>query len=134
MFTKVMKVVCVGALMLMAFWQASAGAEIVLDILICVGALTVATQAVARPKYVWTTGFVLIAVLFNPIVPVGFSRNIFLVLDLACLFSQQWKNFDVDGLGMFRQEARLWTHGDTSREQSNLLGYCLRSAIAGNPT
>jgi len=85
MFTKIMKVVCVAALMLMAFWQASAGAEIVLDILICVGALTVATQAVARPKYVWTTGFVLIAVLFNPIVPVGLSRNLFLLLDLACL-------------------------------------------------
>ena len=85
MFTRIMKVACVGALMLMAFWQASAGAEIVLDILICVGAMTVATQAVTRPKYVWTTGFVLIAVLFNPIVPVGLSRNIFLVLDLSCL-------------------------------------------------
>jgi len=87
MFTKTMKVVCVAALMLMAFWQASAGAEIVLDILICVGAMTVATQAVARPKYIWTAGFVLIAVLFNPIMPVGLSRNIFFVLDLACLLA-----------------------------------------------
>jgi len=86
-FTKLMKVVCVAALMLMAFWQASAGAEIVLDILICVGAMTVATQAVARPKYVWTAGFVLIAVLFNPVVPVVFSRNIFFVLDLTCLLA-----------------------------------------------
>jgi Family of unknown function (DUF6804) len=73
--------------MLMAFWQASAGAEILLDILICVGAMAVATQAIARPKYVWTTGFVLIAVLFNPIVPVGLPRNIFLVLDLSCLIA-----------------------------------------------
>ncbi len=85
MFTRIMKFACVGALMLMAFWQASAGVEIVLDILICVGAMTVATQAVARPKYFWTAGFVLIAVLFNPIMPVGLSRNIFLALDLSCL-------------------------------------------------
>ncbi|HET7099894.1 MAG TPA: DUF6804 family protein [Terriglobia bacterium] len=85
MFTRIMKLACVGALVLMAFWEASAGAEIVLYILICVGAMTVATQAVARPKYVWTAVFVLIAVLFNPIVPVGLSRNMFLVLDLACL-------------------------------------------------
>ena len=87
MFTKIMKVACVGALMLMAFWQAPAGVEIVLDILICVGAMTVATQAVAQPKYGWTTGFVLIAVLFNPVVPVVLSRNIFLILDLACLLA-----------------------------------------------
>jgi len=87
MFTKVMKVVCVTALMLMAFWQASAGAEVLLDILICVGAMTVATQAVVRPKYLWTIGFVLIAVLFNPIVHVGLSRDIFVVLDLACLLA-----------------------------------------------
>ena len=85
MFTKIMKVVCVASLMLLAFWQASASAAVVLDILVCVGAMTVATQAVARPKYIWTTGFVLIAVLFNPIVPLGLSRNIFFVLDLACL-------------------------------------------------
>lgn len=87
MFTRIMKVACVVALLLMAFWQASAGVEIVLDILICVGAMTVATQAVARPKYGWTTGFVLIAVLFNPIMPVGISRDMFLILDLACMLA-----------------------------------------------
>lgn len=73
--------------MLMAFWQASAGVAILLDILICVGAMTVATQAVAWPKYGWTAGFVLISVLFNPVVPVALSRNISLVLDLACLLA-----------------------------------------------
>lgn len=85
MFTRIMKVACVAALMLMAFWQASPIAEVLLDILVCVGAMTVATQAVARPKYIWTTAFVLIAVLFNPIMPLGLSRNIFFALDLACL-------------------------------------------------
>jgi Family of unknown function (DUF6804) len=87
MFTKTMKVVCVAALMLMAFWQASAGVAVMLDILICVGAMTVATQALSRPNYLWTTGFVLITVLFNPVVPVVLSRNIFFVLDLTCLLA-----------------------------------------------
>jgi Family of unknown function (DUF6804) len=85
--TKLMKIVCVGALMLMAFWQVSAGIAILLDILVSVGAMAVATQAVARPKYAWTTGFVLIAVLFNPVVPVVLSRDMFLVLDLTCLLA-----------------------------------------------
>ncbi len=87
MFTKTMKVVCIAALMVMAFWQASGGAAFLLDVLICVGAMTVATQAVSRPNYVWTTGFVLIAVLFNPVVPVVLSRNVFFVLDLTCLLT-----------------------------------------------
>jgi Family of unknown function (DUF6804) len=86
-FTRLMKIVCVGALMLMALWQASAGVEVLLDILVCVGAMTVATQAVARPKYAWTAGFVLIAILFNPVVPVALSRTMFLVLDLTCLLA-----------------------------------------------
>jgi hypothetical protein len=73
--------------MLMAFWQASAGAAVVLNILVCVGAMTVATQSVAQSKYVWTAGFVLIALLFNPIVPVGLSRDIFFILDLTCLLA-----------------------------------------------
>ncbi len=87
MFTKIMKFVCVGVLLLAAFWEVSAGAAIVLDILVCVGAITVATQAVTQPKYLWTAGFVAIAVLFNPIVPVVLSRAVFLWVDVACLLA-----------------------------------------------
>ncbi len=87
MFTKITKFVCAGALLLTAFWVATPGVKIVLDILICVGAITVATEAVARPKYVWAAGFAAIAVLFNPIMPLVLSRNVFLVLDLACLLT-----------------------------------------------
>ena len=87
MFTKIMKYVCAGTLLLAAFWVASAGVEILLDILICVGAVTVATQAVARTKYLWAAGFVAIAVLFNPVVPIVLSRNAFLGLDLACILA-----------------------------------------------
>jgi Family of unknown function (DUF6804) len=87
MFTKIMKFLCAGVLLLTAFWVATPGAKILLDIVVCVGAITVATEAVTRTKYLWTTGFVAIAVLFNPILPVALSRNVFLGLDLACLLA-----------------------------------------------
>jgi uncharacterized membrane protein len=87
MFTKIVKLVCAGALLVTAFWVASPGVEILLDILISVGAITVATEAVSRPKYLWAAGFVAIGVLFNPIAPVALSRNVFLGLDVACLLA-----------------------------------------------
>ena len=87
MFTKIMKLVCVGALLLAALWVVSPGVGILLDILVCVGAITVATQAVTQSKYLWTAGFVAIAVLYNPIAPVMLSRNVFFGLDVACLLA-----------------------------------------------
>lgn len=87
MFTKITKLVCAGVLLVTAFWVASPGVEILLDILISVGAITVATEAVARPKYLWAAGFVAISLLFNPIAPVALSRNVFFVLDMTCLLA-----------------------------------------------
>jgi Family of unknown function (DUF6804) len=87
MFTKTMKLVCAMALLLAALWAVSPGVGLLLDILVCVGAMAVATEAVTQPKYLWTAGFVAIAVLFNPIVPVVLSRKAFLWLDVACLLA-----------------------------------------------
>ena len=87
MFTKITKLVCAGALLVTAFWVASSGVDILLDILISVGAITVATEAVARPKYLWASGFVAISLLFNAIAPVALSRNVFFALDVACLLA-----------------------------------------------
>jgi Family of unknown function (DUF6804) len=87
MFTRIMKLACVVALLLAALWASSPGVGILLDILVCVGAITVATQAFTQPRYIWTAGFVAIAVLFNPIAPVVLSRKLFLWLDVACLLA-----------------------------------------------
>jgi Family of unknown function (DUF6804) len=87
MFTKIMKFVCVGVLLLTAFWAATPGVKILLDIVICVGALMVTTQAVAWSKYLWAAGFIVIAVLFNPVLPIALSRHVFLGLDVACLLA-----------------------------------------------
>jgi hypothetical protein len=87
MFTKMMKFTSALGLLLAAFWAASPGVNVLLDILICVGAVMVLTQAVARTKYLWAAGFAAIAVLFNPVMPVVLSRNVFLGLDLACILA-----------------------------------------------
>ena len=86
-FKKIKKLVCAGALLVTAFWVASSGVDILLDILISVGAITVATEAVARPKCLWASGFVAISLLFNAIAPVALSRNVFFALDVACLLA-----------------------------------------------
>jgi Family of unknown function (DUF6804) len=87
MFTKIIKFACAGVLLLAALWVAPPGVEILLNILVCVGALTVATQAATRPKYLWAAGFVAIAVLYNPVAPIVLSRQVSFWLDLACLLA-----------------------------------------------
>lgn len=85
MFTKIMKWICITALLLAAIWRFSASLQIMLEILICVGALLVTAQAARRGKYLWGAGFTAIAVLFNPIVPLALSRRVFFWLDLVCI-------------------------------------------------
>jgi hypothetical protein len=85
MFTKIMKWTCIAALLLAAIWRLSEGSQIMLESLICVGALLVTVQAARRSKYLWGAGFTAVAVLFNPIIPLALSRRVFFWLDLVCI-------------------------------------------------
>lgn len=85
MLTKTMKWVSIAILLLALFWQPLQNHQVALEILICVGALLVVTQAWRTQKYFWATGFVAIAVLFNPIVPLALTRKTFFLLELVCL-------------------------------------------------
>ena len=85
MFSKMMKWFSVVALLLALFWRPSTSFQVMLGILICVSALLVVTQAVRAGKYIWALGFAAMAVLFNPVVPVGLSRSSFLWLDAICI-------------------------------------------------
>ena len=84
MLTKIMKWVCIAALLL-AVWRSSTSSQLVLHFVVCVGALLVALQAVRANKYFWAAGFIAIAVFFNPVAPVALSRKTFLWLDWACV-------------------------------------------------
>jgi hypothetical protein len=85
MMTKMMKWVAIVALLSAAIWRPSAGFEVLLQFVVCMSALLVSAQAWRARKYLWAVGFVSIAVLFNPVAPVGLSRGMFLWLDVACL-------------------------------------------------
>lgn len=85
MFTKIMKWLSIAALLLAVFWRSSANFQLVLEAVVCVTALLVVMQAVRRGKYFWAAGFLAVAALFNPVVPVAFSRNVFIWLDAMCI-------------------------------------------------
>jgi len=85
MFTKIMKWVSIMALLLAFVSRPSTSYQIMLEILVCVSALMVVAQAWRDGKYLWAAGFVAIAGLFNPVVPVAISRNAFLWVDALCI-------------------------------------------------
>jgi Family of unknown function (DUF6804) len=85
MFTKIMKWVSVAVLLLAVFWRSSPNFKLFLESVVCVAGLMVFIQAIRTGKYFWAVGFVAIAVLFNPVVPVGITTPLVFWLDLACL-------------------------------------------------
>ena len=55
------------------------------NLLVCSSALLLVVQGFRERKYFWAAGFVAIAALFNPVVPVTLSRTMFLGLDSLCM-------------------------------------------------
>jgi uncharacterized protein DUF6804 len=85
MFTKIMKWVSIAVLLLGALRLPSAGSQVLLELVICVSALLVVRQAFRVGKYAWAAGFLTIAALFNPVLPIALSRRMFLWMDWFCL-------------------------------------------------
>jgi len=97
MITRIMKGISVLALLLGFLWNLPAfhqewsvrdgGYLELLNMVVCLTALLVVAQTFRAHKYFWAAGFVAIAVLFNPIVPVTLSRKMFLWLDSVCMMT-----------------------------------------------
>ena len=87
MLTKIMKWVSIAALLLAVLRLPIGGYQVLFEVVVCLSGLLVATQAVRAGKYLWATGFVAIAVLFNPVVPLALARRTFLWLDVVCLMT-----------------------------------------------
>jgi Family of unknown function (DUF6804) len=85
MVTKIMKWASVAMLFLAAFWRSSANFHLMLESVVCVAGVLVIAQAFRTGKYFWAAGFLAIAVLFNPVVPVGLPAHLLIWMDLACL-------------------------------------------------
>ena len=80
MITKIMKWVSIAILLLAVFWPSSADYRLLLQFVVCAGALMVGWEAYRLEKHLWAVGFVAIAVLFNPMQPLLFSPGVFLWL------------------------------------------------------
>jgi len=61
--------------------------RVLLEFVVCVSGLLVITQAVKAGKYFWAAGFLAIAAVFNPVMPVVLSRKTVLWLDWVCLMT-----------------------------------------------
>lgn len=88
MYTQVMKWFSIVALLsAVVFWNSAPNFQIELNGVVCVAAATVLIQAIQVKKYRWAVGFLAIALLFNPAVPVfrlagGLSLSL-IVLSIA---------------------------------------------------
>lgn len=86
MATKTMKYFAILALLaLMALWRSSNGWTLLAGFLVCAGAIVAMLQAARVRSYGWIVTFLAITVLFNPLVPIAFSRRAFLTLYFMCL-------------------------------------------------
>ncbi len=85
MLTKIMKWVSIGVSLLSGLRLPTASYRVWLGIVVCVSGLRVVTQANCTSTYIWSAGFLAIAVLFNPVAPLALSGNAFLWLDWVCL-------------------------------------------------
>jgi hypothetical protein len=86
MLTRIMKFVSIAALVLAAFfWHSSANFQTVVQFLVCGAATLVVIQAARSGKYLWAAAFFVVAVAFNPLLPLGLPGRIFIWVDLLCL-------------------------------------------------
>ncbi len=87
MFATIMKWVSITALLLAAmFWRSAANYQLLLELLVCTGAIVVVMQAVRAEEYGWATGFVAMALLFNPGVRLlTLAGELSLLLVLVCI-------------------------------------------------
>lgn len=85
MLTTILKWSSMTGLLLAALWHPSENYQLLLQFVVCAGAVFVAWEAYSAAKHLWALGFVAIGVLFNPLQPLLFSRELFLGLDLLSL-------------------------------------------------
>jgi hypothetical protein len=76
----------VGLLLAATSWNAGANYRLLLDFVVCLGAIVVVRQAVRAKQYLWASGIVGMALFLNPIVPVFTpAGNLMLLLFLVGL-------------------------------------------------
>ena len=83
--TKTMQWLSIAALLPAVFWGSSGNYLLLLQCVVCAGALLVAWEAYRSAKQLWAVGFGAIAALFNPLQPWTFSSGTFFWLSLLSI-------------------------------------------------
>ena len=78
----VMKWFAVAMLLMGGVGLCDSSFQIVLKIVVCIAALMVFAQAFTDKRWIWGVFFLALAIAYNPVSPVLFSKRIFLWLDL----------------------------------------------------
>jgi hypothetical protein len=82
-----MKCVSITTLGLAVLGFPAASFQVLLKMVVCVTALLVITQAVRSNRQIWAVVFGLIALLFNPVLPVALSPSTMLWVEAICLIA-----------------------------------------------
>ena len=85
MYMKSVSWVSVIALVPAVFLISSVNYRITIEFIVCAAAAWILVQAFRARKYEWAAGFLLIALVFNPILPISVSNNHFRWLEIACM-------------------------------------------------
>ena len=84
MYSTIVKWACLAALALAAAVMLHGVPQILLQFVVCGGAVFVMIEASRGQEYIWAAAFALVALYFNPIVPFAVSRMASLPIPLAC--------------------------------------------------
>jgi hypothetical protein len=75
------------ASLIAAFFDSDVANRPLLMLVIFAGAILVTAQVVRARVYMWASGFVLLAVLFNPFTTIAFSSTVLRWLEIVCIAS-----------------------------------------------
>ncbi len=75
------------AALLVVIFARSAGYQLLLQLVISIGALWVVVQAVRTSRYFWAAAFAAIVVLYNPILPVALPTFVAFAVGVICLWA-----------------------------------------------
>jgi hypothetical protein len=87
MFITVTKAFTSAALLAAAIFDPGGVNRQLLLLVVFAGAIVVSVQAMRLHEYVWGLGFVMLGLLFNPLLMISFSNAVERWLDLVCLMT-----------------------------------------------
>ena len=93
MFNTVTKAFTSAALLAAIIFDPAGANRPLLLLVVFAGAIVVAVQAMRLHEYVWGFGFVMLGLLFNPLLMISFSNAVVRWLDLVCLVTFMFSLF-----------------------------------------